>query len=722
MTGVVTAVAAAGLATEHPGSTPPMTYNVLLRVPAGSAAGTPTIVQGTLQNTIGGRRTPAQRSTLSVFLCPGATLRGIAYWLLRTIKPTGAPDATPYDEMSVAEGLWGWNRDYLAALGGPTAWRTGLWLPLPVEVAAGGAQWVTDWATVGGWSDRFPATSGVSLDAPAQHLPLPDPAALTADVTTWRAGRDLDELADAIERDLVGNPFEAVFRIVEILRQVAAEDADDAVDLAAEVTGRLTAGELATLAGVSAGHGLLRRLWSLVGPSSAGDAEDARDLLGPALGLTRTGSGAWQPPDVIGPAVLPDELTPVPPAPPVKGKKPAPQGLVVPWKVAAENPGGRHTMVLGRDLCIGVTDSYTQKNGTSWSGPAYAGRLDPAQFIQSNAAAIGFTTAAERARLRVVELIAPNEGRLDAARGADKGTLSTGIQQWSAHLNEELPVLLARFKRVAPDHYDLFFGMYGLQPEPWWRVGGKEAAVEVADPAQVRAANPEAFDSGGEAKQGKEYAPRYATLFRVPPGGGRQRLAEPPDSVVEVLPRHAFFGVSAKGKAYTVAPEWCGRIRLASLCSLPYNTVQVWTAVWRFERLARQPLGKATLTVRGRQYRIRDFVSSEYAAALVIDQHINAPFWVTEAIDRAINRTERAIARMPEPMRTELRPFDEGASASLRAPWLRLFQINYLAERNLVGKAERDMRITGLHDRFDESNAWAGLDPEPGTFSGWVGP
>ncbi|MFG2099746.1 hypothetical protein ACGFJ5_04020 [Micromonospora echinaurantiaca] len=722
MTAVAEAVAAAGLVTDHPGATPPMTYNVLLRVPAGSAAGAPTTVAGTLQNTVGGRRTPTQRPTLSLFLGPGATLRGIAYWLRRTIKPAGAPDATPYDEMRVARALWAWNRDYLAALGGPAAWRTGLWLPVPVEIAEGGAQWVTDWDTVAGWADGLPTGLGVSLDAPAQHLPLPDPAALTRAVATELAVRDLDEVADVVERDLVGNPFEAVFRIVEILRQVRADDPDDAVELAATLVGRLTAGELATLAGVTAGHALLRRLWALVGPADDGDAEDARDALGPALGLTRTGSGAWQPPDVIGPTVLPDELPPVPPAPPVKGKKPAPQGLRSPWKEPTENPGGRHTMVLGRDLCIGVTDSYTQKNGTSWTGPAYVGRLDPARFIQDNAAAIGLTTVEERARLRVTELIAPNEGRLDAARGADKGTLSTGIQQWSAHLNEELPVLLARFKRVAPDHYDLYFGMYGLDTEPWWRVGGKEAAVEVADPAQVRAANPEAFDATGAPREGKEYALRYATLFRVPPGGGRQRLAEPPDSVTQVLPRHAFFGVTAKGKAYTVAPEWCGRIRLASLCSLPYNVVQVWTAVWRFERLARQPLGKAKLLVRGRQYRIRDFVTSEYAAALVIDQHINAPFWVPEAIDRAINRTERAIERMAEPARTELRPFDEGTSGPLRAPWLRLFQINYLAERNLVGKADRDMRITGLHDRFDDTNGWVGLDPEPGSFAGWVGP
>ncbi|MEH0972624.1 hypothetical protein V6U77_16005 [Micromonospora sp. CPCC 205546] len=722
MTAVAEAVAAAGLVTDHPGATPPMTYNVLLRVPAGSAAGVPTTVRGTLQNRVGGRGAPASRPTLSLFLGPGATLRGIAYWLTRTVKPSGAPDATPYDEMRVARALWAWNRDYLAALGGQVAWRTGLWLPVPVEIAADGAQWVTDWDTVAGWADNLPTGLPASLDAPAQHLPIPDPVALRAEVTAWSTGRDLAEVADVVERDLVGNPFEAVFRIVEILGRIQARDAQDAVELAATVVGRLAGGELATLAGVTAGHALLRRLWSLVGPADDGDAEEARDALGPALGLTRTGSGGWQPPDVVGPTVVPDELPAVPPAPPVKGRKPAPQGLVVPWKQPTENPGGRHTMVLGRDLCVGVTDSYTQKNGTSWTGPAYAGRLDPARFIQDNAATIGLTTAQERARLRVTELIAPNEGRLDAARAADKGTLSTGIQQWSAHLNEELPVLLARFKRAAPDHYDLFFGMYGLDTEPWWRVGGKEAVAEVADEAQVRAANPEAFDAAGAARQGKEYALRYATLFRVPPGGGRQRLPEPPDTVTEVLPRHAFFGVSAKGRAYTLAPQWCGRIRLASLCSVPYDLVQVWTAVWRFERLARQPLGKAKLLVRGRQYRIRDFVTSEYAAALVIDQHINAPFWVTEAIDRAINRTERAVARMAEPMRTELRPFDEGASGALRAPWLRLFQINYLAERNLVGKADRDMRITGLHDRFDESNGWAGLDPEPGSFAGWVGP
>ncbi|MFI5489885.1 hypothetical protein [Micromonospora echinaurantiaca] len=723
MTAVAEAVAAWQLVADHPGATPPMTYNVLLRVPAGSAAGTPTTVAGTLWNTVGGRRTPRQRPTLSLFLGPGATLRGIAYWLRKTVKPAGAPDATPYDEMRLARALWAWNQNYLTALGGPAAWRTGLWLPVPVEIAADGAQWVTDWDTVAGWADALPAGLGISLDQPAQHLPLPDPAALTSEVAAGLAGRDLDEVADVIERDLVGNPFEAVFRIVEILRQVRADDPDDAVELAATLVGGLSAGELEMLAGVTAGHALLRRLWALVGPADGGDAEDAREALGPALGLTRTGSGAWQPPDVIGPTVVPDELPPVPPAPPVKGKKPAPQGLRSPWKDPTENPGGRHTMVLGRDLCIGTTASHVQENKTVWTGPAYAGRLDPAAFIRAQAATIGLDAPHEQARLRIVELIAPNEGQLDGSRSADKATISTGIQQWSAHSNHELPVLLARFKRAAPDHYDLFFGMYGLDVEPWWRgADGKEARAEVADPVQVRAANPEAFAADGTPHQGKDYAPRYATLFEIPPGGGRRRLPEPPEEPDAALPRHDFFGATAQGKVFTIGPEWCGRVRLAALCSVPYDLVQVWTAVWRFERLARQPLGKAKLLVRGRQYRIRDFVTSEFAAALVIDQHINAPNAVTTAIDRAVARTEQTIARMAEPTRTELRPFDEGASGPLRAPWLRLFQINYLNERNLNGKDERDLRILRLHDQFDKTNNWVGLDPEPGSFAGWVGP
>ncbi|MGS2616234.1 hypothetical protein ACVCAH_17170 [Micromonospora sp. LZ34] len=724
MTAVAEAVAAAGLVTDHPGATPPMTYNVLLRVPAGSVAGASTTVAGTLQNAVGGRRTPAQRPTLSLFLGPGATLRGTAYWLLKTIKPAGAPDATPYDEMRVARALWAWNRDYLATLGGPAAWRTGLWLPVPVEIAGGGAQWVTDWDTVAGWADGLSVGLGISLDEPAQHLPLPDPAALSRAVAAGLAGRDLDEVADDVERDLIGNPFEAVFRIVEVLRQVRADDPDDAVELAATLVGRLAGWELATLAGVTAGHALLRRLWAIVGPADDGDAEDARDALGPALGLTRTGSGQWQPPDVIGPTVVPDELPPVPPAPPVKGKKPAPQGLRSPWKEPTENPGGRHTMVLGRDLCVGVTDSHVQKNKTVWTGPAYAGRLDPGAFIRAQAATIGLDAPHEQARLRIVELIAPNEGRLDGSRGADNATLSTGIQQWSAHANQELPVLLARFKWAAPDHYDLFFGMYGLQVELSWRgADEKEAGAEVADPAQVRAANPEAFAADGTPHQGKDYAPRYATLFDVPPGGGRRRLPEPPQSPGAVLPRHAFFGATGQGKVFTIAPEWCGRVRLAALCSVPYDLVQVWTAVWRFERLARQPKDGATLTVRGQALRIRDFVTSEFAAALMLDQHINEPYAVTAAIDRAVARTEKAIARMAEPMRTELRPFDEGTSGPLRAPWLRLFQINYLNERKLNGKDVRDLRILRLRDQFDtETNSWVGLDPEPGSFAGWVGP
>ncbi|GAA2713348.1 hypothetical protein ACFY2R_23745 [Micromonospora olivasterospora] len=713
MTSLAQTLATATLAAAQPGAVPPSTYNVLPRDPAPLPGPLMRpIVNGALVNGVGGRRTGGQRPTLSVFLGPGATAHGLAYWITQRLWPAGLPAPSVEDRLQIARGLWAWNEAYLT-WHGTEPWRAGLWFPLPVELAMAGDSWVTDWESIRLLGLAHPEIPGTTLELPAEPLRLPDPNLLRQAVAAWRGGLSLDDMAALLEKRVVGNPFEVVFRIVEVLRQVETASPADAATLAVKVTARLAAWELDMLAGVTSGHALLRRLFTLASRAGGEPATAAVAALGTALGLTRTEAGAWQPPELVGPRVVPVDL----PLPPVAAT--APPAAVNPTDAAAqEKTGGIRYMIHGRDLSLGVQTSEETK---TWHGPANGGRLDPAAFIVDNEAAIGLTSDHERARLRVVRLIAPKEGMLDASRSADVGLLSTGIQQWSAHVNEELSVLLARYRNAAPDLYDLYFGMWGLQVELWWKVGGAEAAAETPDPVKVRAANPEAFHADGTPKAGKDFAPQYATLFEVPPGQPRRRLPAPTGAQTAVKPRQAFFGATKVGNKYHIAPHWCARVRLASVCSTEYRVTQIWTGIWRFERLARQPLGESTLKVRGRQFRIRDFVSSEFLAAVALDQHINKPAKVPLAIDAAITRTERAIARLDAATQNELRPFDPGPATPLRPAWLRLFQLNYLIERVIYDKPIRDHYLLLLQDKFKNDTELIGLDGAPGSFHGWVG-
>ena len=707
-------LATATLAAAQPGAVPPSTYNALLRNPVPLPGPlTPTVVDWPLTNTAGGRRTGDQRPTLSVFLGPGATVHGLAHWITKRLWPAGMTAPTDEGRLQIARGLWAWNQSYLT-WHSSEPWRAGLWFPLPVEVTEAGDSWNTDWEAVRLLGLAHPEIAATVLELPAASLRLPEPNLLRQVVATWRTGLSLDDMAAFVERRIVGNPFEAVFRIVEILRQVETTNPADAATLAVKITARVPAWELELLAGVTSGHALLRRLFTLASRATGAEATAAVTAVGTALGLTRTEAGVWQPPELVGPRVVPDEL----PLPPVAATAPltAVNATDAPTQ---EKAGGIRYMIHGRDLHLG---QQTTENTKTWYGPAYGGRLEPASFIEANEALIGLTSDAERARLRVVRLISPKEGMLDASRSADAGLLSTGIQQWSAHVNEELTVLLARYKNAAPDLYDLYFGMWGLQVELWWKSAGVEAVAETPDPVKVQAANPEAYNADGTPKAGKDFAPVYATLFEVPPGQPRRRLPAPTGAQNAVKPRQAFFGVTKTGNKYHIAPHWCARVRIASLCSTEYKVTQIWTGIWRFERLARQPLAGAALKVRGRQFRIRDFISSEFLAAVALDQHINKPAKVPPAIDAAITRTERAIARRDPATQHELRPFDpEPATAPLRPAWLRLFQLNYLIERDIYDKQIRDHYLLLLQDRFKNDTELTGLDGAPGSFHGWVG-
>jgi hypothetical protein len=690
------------------------TRNALLRIPGG-VPDPHTDVVGTLGNTTGGRQVdPTKPDRVSVYLGPRATLRGVVSDLLRRTLPLPEPVATLDEELLSAQGVFVYNLDYLDALG-PGAWRVGLWLPLPVEVD--GTTWTNDWETVRAWAADFPTDRFAELDTPAAALPIPDPDLLPGEVAPVLTGT-ADAIATDLADQLVTNPFDAVFRAYEIFRGLPAAGATSAQVIAQKLVEAISARELTLLASVTAGNAVLRRMWTALETSAEPGADDAREWVATSLGLHLDApSGTWSGPLVVGPTAVPDEL---PREVVVPTKKPVfPKRATQKVERPDEDPNGYHRLVLGRDLCVGDIASHTQRNGRSWAGPAYTGRVLPGRWAAAHAALLRITGTVELARQEVVLKIAENEAFLDGSRAADKGMLSSGIQQWSIHLNDELPPLLERFRVAAPDHYDLFFGLYGLQSRLWARTGDEPGDLEAPPTppdADIRRDNADAFTGTTPETDAKAFDATYATVGHLPPGGAWQHLPEPPSTVTAVGPRHAYFGVTQAGTSFAVDSTWVGRVRLAALCSTEYRLCQVWHGIYRFERLLRS-IG--TIAVDGVDHTAPELLPSQFAAAAALDEHINAPWQVDDHLVAAIARTFAATAAHPDAaVREEMRPHEDDGS-TLRVPFLHALAVNYLAVRTPEGKEHRDATLVKLHDLGLDTTPPPGLASLPGTFAGW---
>jgi hypothetical protein len=307
----------------------------------------------------------------------------------------------------------------------------------------------------------------------------------------------------------------------------------------------------------------------------------------------------------------------------------------------------------------------------------------------------------QRRGLDMALAIYMNEGLLDACRAADAAFISTGIQQWSLHTNREFSVLLQMFKDRRPDQYDLNFGLYGLQPKLWapesydpWSHQEREHMSPTQ--ADIQTANADYFAGGSGTKY-----PDYVTLFAVKPGEDAERLPKPavfPSQPTD--PRAVFFGayhpLNKQNKEITSVVmfrfPWSGRIRMASLCSVPYCGAQLELGSYRFTRIQKE---RATYNPRkrfavGTPREIEELITSEFAAATLLDEHINMPQKLVAAFEDAIKRTK---------------------GTTLDTAWLLRFGINFMAARDIGDKANRDDRILKLHDK--------GLNPGPNTFNGW---
>jgi hypothetical protein len=487
----------------------------------------------------------------------------------------------PPTETELARAILVYNRHYLAAPA-MTGFAAGLRLPLPVEIDVSTGDWIVNSNLIRVWAGAFDPAWQPLLTRRPTHLTQPDPAALDQEVATFlQQHADAQSRGIALQARVAANAFEAVFLFFRVFQQLGAQ----AFDVALEFVNDSVNHQLSLLAGLTAGNAVLRRLqMALTAPpvglaaGRQGDLRRANTMLQNALGL-----GAGQ--TATTARELPETAQQLANRP----------GGVGGWQqVAAQDPaGGQHRMVLGRDVLAGVIGNSTI-NGITYTGPMYGGRMSPAQFIQNNPARLNpANDPILAARLALVAAISVNEGFLDAIRQRDRGIVSAGLQQSSAHVETELPALLYRYKTASPDLFMLYFGIYGLDVEP------------------------HGADGHGN--------PRYQ-FVQVQSNGTRVALA----TWQQIL---TFFGGAGGPAAYTFLTDWAARFREAAIASPEFSVAQLVEAASRLDRILREV---PTLNIAGvGAVPLNTLVTSVHGVALILDSHINMPGHVPQDLQTA---------------------------------------------------------------------------------------
>ncbi|HEV2766067.1 MAG TPA: SH3 domain-containing protein, partial [Pyrinomonadaceae bacterium] len=90
------------------------------------------------------------------------------------------------------------------------------------------------------------------------------------------------------------------------------------------------------------------------------------------------------------------------------------------------------------------------------------GQTSISDFVRANAAQF---EGVSPSRLRIMQAVSANEGKLEAINTWDNAFLTFGIFQWTVGAGTgpgELAAMLARLKRKSPDAFQQYFGQYGL--------------------------------------------------------------------------------------------------------------------------------------------------------------------------------------------------------------------------------------------------------------------
>ena len=669
-------------------------------------------IDGTIASEISADPSKPAPVRMCAFLGPGATPRGLgqvvgAFVNVRT-GTSGAP--SPLSDEVIAAAILAYNAGSGQPVGSVLGtWKVGRRLLLPLEQPpgeTGGSPWITNGAQLAKWAEPYypvtPAvTAPLAIDNPA--VPL-SPAQETADslldlpgqvfdvasktLTTANARYsgnrysplstppDPQRLADALRLSILVNPFNAVFPAVEVFRQLQRDFPATALTVAtalADTSGsppKITQQQLTVLGWTTAGNAVLRRLWAVPGL-----ADVTKKALAAALGLQPAGASTWFDPPARPPSVTPVEL------PLTAGQES--RVVVIQRKTTSEH----YRNVLGRRISVGNPSSYTyKKTGLTFSGFSATGKLtvDAALTYAKTAfppgGALGDRDQQLQPAARIVAEIAGNEANLDGTNCYDKGLLSVGFQQWTVEHDDELVVLLYRFQQLAGDHFDLFFGLYGLSLDPESAQGltyppGSPAGTGHSPYATA----PVSHASAQPADPGFAVTVTPEQLSPTGPDPLPLPVHDRPDSA-----RSGFFGMSlGDGKHYTSDGLWAARARLAVWFSNEFRAVELQTGVFRFKRI---------LDRIGGQIDVSATLTSQVGVAALLDQHINAPDWVVDDLKTTRDARPNIFTGV----------LDKHAKL--------LFAMSYLRTRRLNDKAKRDCAI--LHNPR--------LDLEADTYTGWL--
>lgn len=652
-----------------------------LRWPDGS------LQSGPVQTTSGSLdRATSPRPRVVAFVAPETTVRGLALAVLGWLETIPAAGTLP-EPLTIARALLAYHRadlglPQLIATGVPSrnptfaAWTVGRGVRLPIEVTSSGL--VTDlplWTTLAGTAD--PSWDAL-LDLPPQPLDLPDPDADRA----WAAGLlaahpTIADAAPATREELLLNPSRAVYQLLALLAAVDGPGVDDPTSFwTALVNTALSPDELTLLAAALPGSIVLRALYRRLSVAAATAGHDpsidtAITNLNAALGVAASGPVDL---NVANPTVVPQEL------PTSLGWQTRPDANHAARDATGERTDGQHQLVLGRSFYAGRWAPDGRFTGPAYEGtPPYA----PQTYAAAHPGDVddgGDPRLA--ARFRVMELIAPNEGYLDSIRLRDKGIVSIGVQQWTVHVDTELNVLLWDLLTDHPDDFDAHLGVHGLR-----------LTLTASWPAGTP-------DLAGR--------PRTVTLGRAVPGGVNVPMPAPDPAPDQPDDRLRFFGGApdpqhAQHFVFGRPALWAGWLRSASHCSQPLRVLQLRTAANRFGRILAEG---HTWTVGGTAFTIDALVTSEQGAALLLDQHINAPGYFPKDVQTAVNHVSVTPAT---------------DANGLTTAWLTAFETQHrIAIRYLPSIQKLDITVDGKVRRGRQSFL-LGLhrDTTPHSFGGW---
>jgi hypothetical protein len=615
------------------------------------------VTSDSLSNPTGGLAREASGLRARAVAVPGldCSITDVAEEVLAHFQ--AADPTVPLGPSTLACAIFAYNQDILVP-GSPRdpstpltlpfpEWKVGHQLSLPLEYDDTNQGWVTDIAQIRAWGSAYQDWAYILLGGGSasrtQELALPDLVALgtEAKAAIPKAGMVTDPFDPAafaadLRKRLLTNACEAVFYVYAAMREFEQQPRAAWPFLLPLIDG-LEDHHAQLLGAISGGNAVLRRFWTFLERERASvPASEAARLLRVRRRVADTGlklqpttaADEWMSPEVYGPG-----LAPLEPA------------LAEPTRIQGTSVV-LHAMALGRAIPISTTRA-PKKGEPSWGNLSYQGQIDAVSWLEAHGAdpdidrtlsprapaaphdstkptfpSISIPREKVRERLRIAARISGIEGGLDSAQAGDKGLVSFGFEQWAAHNEQELTVLLDRFRAQAPDHYDLFFGMCGLQTWRWassWKSGAAPTSDEVDD------ANPYGPDPALlSAAERLDYFPTFATFVQVAAGTGGG-----PGAAATPIPAPPFSDQKGPRVDLLMAGQnprkWCARTRLAALVSGEFRRVQAQQAAWRFTRIEYEhPRSPLVFDKVPRAVRFQGFAVPGAALALRLARQVDA--------------------------------------------------------------------------------------------------